>query len=177
MNWELLYVASESVIKNAFLIMSKISKNYDNTRQDKIVDLLKNIIYSYDYKENAKAEEFLASVLFEILTKHKLANGNKRIAIITMFLLMSGFGYTFKETNWKIIANDIVNFTASYQGNKANKNDVESMICKWLNENLVKVENIDFNEEINWDNVRWRFMETKFFNDVFKKIIDYLELY
>lgn len=90
------------IIKDIILETYKnLQKKYEN-KNEKIgkelyKDDLKNMIFSliqtFLYLENISIFDLITQIFIRIITKHYLINGNKRLGISNLYLILISFGY------------------------------------------------------------------------------------
>lgn len=66
-----------------------IGRANHEVNKDKIINIFENVVLWYDYnKETINLLQFFIKIFFDIFSKHKLTNGNKRVACMTLYLLL-----------------------------------------------------------------------------------------
>lgn len=115
---------------------------YDKENSNKIKDILVNNCIIFDYHPPKNLIYFFAKIFFDILTKHKLINGNKRVAVLLLYKLCYNYGF-FVENQlskdsheyWQINENKIIKFIEHYQETHSSEK-VQEEIYQWLVDNL-----------------------------------------
>lgn len=89
-------------IKHSFNKTEQYSNEcMDEEKGYEIISLIERKITFFNYLEEKSFISFINDIFVDILTKHKLRNGNKRMAFAIMLLLLDSCGFYFKYTKVK----------------------------------------------------------------------------
>lgn len=124
-------------LEDGYKLVQFSNEPYDKENQNRIADLIKNCIMWFDYSQTT-IFNFIGKIFFDILTKHKLINGNKRLATALLFYLLEIFGYVFKKpSQWNEHESVIIEFAKESQGSIENKDRTYKKVCQWISDNWV----------------------------------------
>lgn len=111
---------------------------YDQENSWKIKDILINNYIIFDHDTQLNLINFFGKIFFDILTKNKLINGNKRVATMLLYKLCYNYGFFLenllaKDTSeyWQFNENKIISF-AKYYEQTHEFNEVQNEIYDWL---------------------------------------------
>lgn len=79
-------------------MIDETHEGLDNQNRDQIVALLVRKINNFDYLNKKHIIDFCNDIFLDILTEHKLINGNKRMAYAILRVLLSWSGFYLKYT-------------------------------------------------------------------------------
>ena len=110
---------------------------YDKHNMDQIKGILKTDCILFDYEEPRDIICFFVKIFFDILTEHRLSNGNKRVATSLLYKLCYYHGFFINNSyeNWQNNEEKIIYFVKTYE-NSRDQEKVKKEIYDWLKENL-----------------------------------------
>lgn len=115
---------------------------YDKYNNDKIKGLLKNHCFIFEMNKPNDLIEFFVKIFFDILTQHRLVNGNKRVATMLLYKLFYYYGFFIKNSlgknsyeYWKSNERIIIGFVEEFQKTR-DSNNIQRKIYEWVKENL-----------------------------------------
>lgn len=120
---------------------------YDKYNSFKIKGLLKNICFIFDLEKPKDLIDFVAKIFLDILTQHKLINGNKRVVTMLLYKLCYYYGLFIKnslekeiELHWKTNEKAIVHFVEEFKKTHDAKK-IQNEIYNWIKQNLYILNN------------------------------------
>ncbi len=127
---DLLFLLNESINIAGELSLSPIEENYET--REKIESALSSTINIFLYKEHKYFFEFITELFVKFLMFHMFRNGNKRVSLSFLVIILHYFGYDFKWTK------------SSDQENKKHEDLLEKFV-----ENMQRTEecNLEKNKE------------------------------
>lgn len=115
---------------------------YDQYNEDQIKGILKTNCIWFKYSKPRDIVYFFTKIFFDILTEHKLKNGNKRVATVLLYTLCYYHGFFIKNSlgpdSYKCWENNeakIIYFAELYHKNH-NQEKVKEEIYEWLKDYL-----------------------------------------
>lgn len=98
-NIERIKLICDKLVDKAYLSINEMSTEIvDKQNGDQIVALLVRKMNNFDYLEKKHIIDFFNDIFLDILTEHKLINGNKRMAFAILEILLANSGFYFKYT-------------------------------------------------------------------------------
>ena len=98
---------------------------YDKHNIDQIKGILKTNCISFDHEEPKDIICFFVKIFFDILTEHRLSNGNKRVATSLLYKLCYYHGFFIKNSlgknsyeNWQNNEEKIIYFVRKYENSR-----------------------------------------------------------
>lgn len=95
---ESIEVTCNDLVNDAYSLIDETHEGLDNQNRDQIVALLVRKINNFDYLNKKHIIDFCNDIFLDILTEHKLINGNKRMAYAILRVLLSWSGFYLKYT-------------------------------------------------------------------------------
>ena len=138
-NLESFYQQVDVFVNDAYDDLALLSDEpYDQENSWKIKDILINNCIIFDHNTPLDLIHFFGKIFFDILTKHKLINGNKRVATMLLCKLCYNYGFFVenslaKDTSeyWQFNENKIISFAKHYEQTHE-FNEVQNEIYDWL---------------------------------------------
>ena len=122
---------------------------YDKENSWKIKDILIKNCYIFENNRPKDLIWFFAKIFFDILTEHKLINGNKRVATMMLYKLCYNYGFFVNNSigkSWRNNEDKIVGFIEHYQNTHLAEN-VQNEIYKWVIDNLCIANNFHIEKD------------------------------
>ena len=98
---------------------------FDKENSEQIVGILRNNCFLYDKNKPKNLILFFAKIFFDILTQHRLKNGNKRVATMLLYKLCYTYGLFVKNLSkkdsyeyWQSNENQIIKFIVDYENHE-----------------------------------------------------------
>ena len=96
---EQIELTCNNLVNDAYSLIDETHEDVDNQNRDQIVALLVRKINNFDYLDKKYIIDFFNDIFVDILTEHKLINGNKRMAYAVLRVLLSRSGFYLKYTH------------------------------------------------------------------------------
>lgn len=97
-NIESIKLTCNDLVNDAYSLIDETSEGLDRQNRDQIVALLVGKMNKFYYSDKRHIIDFCNDIFLDILTEHKLINGNKRMANAVLQALLSRFGFYLKYT-------------------------------------------------------------------------------
>lgn len=97
-NVESIEATCNDLVNDAYSLIDETSEGLDRQNRDQIVALLVGKMNKFYYSDKKHIIDFCNDIFLDILTEHKLINGNKRMANAVLQALLSRFGFYLKYT-------------------------------------------------------------------------------
>lgn len=115
---------------------------FDKENSEQIVGILKNNCLIFEMTPPKDLISFFVKIFFDILTQHRLKNGNKRVATMLLYKLCYTYGFFVKNSSkkdsykyWHSNEDQIIKFIVDYENNETME-EVQNKIYEWLIDNL-----------------------------------------
>lgn len=95
---EQIELTCNNLVNDAYSLIDKTHEDVDKQNRGQIVALLVRKINNFDYLDKKYIIDFFNDIFLDILTEHKLINGNKRMAYAVLRVLLSRSGFYLKYT-------------------------------------------------------------------------------
>lgn len=97
-NIESIELTCNDLVNDAYSLIDETHEDVDNQNRDQIIALLVRKMNNFDYLNKKHIIDFFNDIFLDILTEHKLINGNKRMAYAVLRVLLSWSGFYLKYT-------------------------------------------------------------------------------
>lgn len=97
-NIESIKATCDKLVKDAYSLIDATHEGLDKQNRDQIVALLVGKMNKFYYLDKKHIIDFFNDIFVDILTEHKLINGNKRMAYAVLQVLLSRSGFYLKYT-------------------------------------------------------------------------------
>ena len=97
-NIESIEATCNDLVNDAYFLIDETHEGLDKQNRDQITALLVRKMNYFDYLDKKHIIDFCNDIFLDILTEHKLINGNKRMAYAVLQALLSRFGFYLKYT-------------------------------------------------------------------------------
>ncbi|MBQ3621525.1 hypothetical protein II941_01765 [bacterium] len=125
------------------------SEPYDKENNAEIKSILRNNCLVFEMNPPKDLISFFVKIFFDILTGHRLKNGNKRVATLLLHKLCYHYGFFLISSlaknsydGWKNNETKIIEFIEEYQKTHSTEK-IQTKIYKWLMDNLYIANNFE----------------------------------